>query len=599
MADAEKPNEEVVEEKPFEIEPNQPEVEVNTADENEQPNSGNETEEEPKEPNWIQKFWVKYKANKKVSIPLTVLAVLAVIFAIPVTRYAVAGLVIKKDVNLTVVDSKTNIAVSGVEVTLRGKSAKTDGEGKATIKSVKVGRGQLHASKKYYKDYSQNVTVPLTKPKAIQVKLEATGRQVPLLVVNKVTGQNVAGATVKAADTEVQTDQNGEATIVLPADKSKETGIVSAKGYNNQPLEITIDQQAVKQNTFALVPSGKIYFLSKQTGKIDVVKTDLDGGNRQVVLAGTGNEEDTNTVLLASRDWKYLALQSRRAGGKARLYLIDTSNDKLTEMDSGDATLTPVGWQDHIFAYKVVRENVPVWQSKNAALKTYNAETQQLVVIDETTAEGSGPDDYAADAIESVYIQKNNLVYVKRWSASYYSVYRLAGKRMGIYSAKLNGEGKQLLKDFEVGNNGYINAIASKPNEIYYGVYNGSTSYYEYNEGKLTEAKDINAETFNKFYPTYLLSPSGQSTFWYEPRDGKNTLFTGTSDGSGSKEIASLSEYITYGWFTDDYLLVSKNGSELYILPTTGVGAKGQILKISDYHKPAINFLGYGGGYGG
>jgi hypothetical protein len=28
-----------------------------------------------------------------------------------------------------------------------------------------------------------------------------------------------------------------------------------------------------------LTPAGKIYFLSKQTGKIDVVKTDLDGSN--------------------------------------------------------------------------------------------------------------------------------------------------------------------------------------------------------------------------------------------------------------------------------------------------------------------------------
>ena len=115
----------------------------------------------------------------------------------------------------------------------------------------------------------------------------------------------------------------------------------------------------------------------------------------------------------------------------------------------------------------------------------------------------------------------------------------------------------------------------------------------------MTESKEINDESFGKFYPTYLLSPNSLHTFWYEPRDGKNTLFTGTPNGEAGKEIASLSEYVPYGWYSDDYLLVSKNSSELYILPATGAGETGQVLKISDYHKPAVSFLGYGGGYGG
>ena len=74
-----------------------------------------------------------------------------------------------------------------------------------------------------------------------------------------------------------------------------------------------------------------------------------------------------------------------------------------------------------------------------------------------------------------------------------------------------------------------------------------------------------------------------------------NTLFIGDSSGGSGKQIATLSDYDTYGWYTDDYLLVSKNGSELYIMPVSG----GTPIKISDYNKPAQNFNGYGGGYGG
>jgi hypothetical protein len=45
--------------------------------------------------------------------------------------------------------------------------------------------------------------------------------------------------------------------------------------------------------------------------------------------------------------------------------------------------------------------------------------------------------------------------------------------------------------------------------------------------------------------------------------------------------------------------LVSKNSSELYIMPKSGINEKLQPLKVTDYHKPVQNFYGYGGGYGG
>ena len=92
-----------------------------------------------------------------------------------------------------------------------------------------------------------------------------------------------------------------------------------------------------------------------------------------------------------------------------------------------------------------------------------------------------------------------------------------------------------------------------------------------------------------------MQSPSGDQTFWSVPADGKNTLNVGDKDGNNANKIAALSDYNPYGWYTDDYLLVSKNGSELYIMPASG----GTPLLISNYYKPAQFFRGYGGGYGG
>jgi hypothetical protein len=122
-------------------------------------------------------------------------------------------------------------------------------------------------------------------------------------------------------------------------------------------------------------------------------------------------------------------------------------------------------------------------------------------------------------------------------------------------------------------------------------------NFYTYANGQV---KDDPTGTANSFYsadyPTYLESPSGDSTFWAEARDGKNTLFVGDPSGQDGKQIATLSDYFTYGWFSDNYLLVSKNSSELYIMPKAG---SKDPVKISDYHKPSATFYGYGGGYGG
>ncbi len=559
-----------------------------------------ESEEPETKGNVLQRFKAWYVGHKKKSIPLTVLLVLAVLFGLPWTRYALLGLVIQKDVAVIVTDSQTNVPVSGAQVSLRGLTTTTDGQGEAHLNKVKVGPGRLSITKKYYQDANQAVTVPLGSVRdPFKAKLVATGRQLALKITDKITGAVVAGATITAAGTEAKTDTNGAATLVVPADQPDVTATFKATGYNDFTTGLTTATTNVASNSFSLTPSGKLYFLSKQSGKIDVVKTDLDGLNREVILPGTGSEEDANTVLLASRDWKYLALLSRRDGTKPRLYLLETSNSQLTEIDSGDATFSPAGWSGHHFIYRVDRNNVPLWQSKTSALKSYNAEAKQLTTLDETNAEGTSDNDYVAEAFDTVYIFKDQLVYTKHWNAGYYSAYRLANKRMGIYTNKTTGEGKQTVKDFDVGNNGYINAVLAKPDELYLGVVNGSTSYYEYTNGHLSESKEVSEDSFNTFYPTFLISPGGNASFWYEPRDGKNTLFTGGPDGSSPRQLATLSEYTPYGWYTDKYLLVSKGGSELYIMPSGGDDATEHLLKVADYHKPATSFAGYGYGYGG
>jgi hypothetical protein len=428
----------------------------------------------------------------------------------------------------------------------------------------------------------------------------ALGRQVPVLVTNKVTGKGIAGADIKVLNTEAKTDKTGKATIVLPTDAATQKGTITLSGYNTLSITVQVTDQAVPANNFGLTPAGKLYFLSNLSGKIDVVKTNLDGSERQTVLAATGKEDKYNTALLASRDWKYLALLSNRDGGThPKIFLIDTSSDKVTTMDEGSADFSLVGWSEDTFVYQVNR-NLQSWQPKGQALKSYNATSGKLTLLDETAGEGTSSSDYANSNFNNVYILENEVVYVKNWYGSLYPN-KLDGKSVDMVSIKPDGTNKKTIKSFAVPAgtqyNYYVGMVLYQPYGVYVQVPTGSSStYYVYTDGNLTQKNDITDTIYNQVYPTFLISPSDKQTNWSDERDGKNVLFTGDDKAQGPKQIASLSEYTPYGWFSDTYVLVSKNASELYIMPADGSTPP---FKITDYYKPALTFRGYGGGYGG
>jgi hypothetical protein len=548
--------------------------------------------------NWSASWWAN--PRKRWGTVAGVVVLLGVVFGVPFTRYNVLGLALRAPVTVQVVDSKTGKPVSGAKVELGGKMAETDATGKAKL-SVHTGSKTLAVSKKYYRGGSQGQLVALSG-NIFTAKLVATGRQVEVKLVNKVSGKPVSGVTIAAGGAKAKSDKKGLATLVLSSGIATQNATLSLGGYNNAKVVIAAEGNLAK-NTFNLVPAGKLYFLSNLSGKLDVVKTDLDGSNRQVVLAGTGSEDKGSTSLLASRDWKYLALLSRRSGEHASVYLIDTANgDKLTTIDEGDANFSLSGWNGNHFVYRVNRNSVKQWEPRKQALKSFDATTGHTLLLDQTQGSGSAENNYAQQSFGDVYLIGDKVVYTKNWNGYAFNV--PDGRPAELHSIGVDGSGHKVVKSFQLTDYmvGYTYASVSlqtRP-EGYDGFriifYNGNPEYYRYEDGKVTGATDLKDSNFyENQYNTYLLSPSGNSTFWGEDRDGKNTLFVGDNEGENEKTVASLSEYNIYGWYSDDYLLVSKKGSELYILPTAG----GTPFKITDYYKPSISYYGYGGGYGG
>jgi hypothetical protein len=545
-----------------------------------------------------------YTHHKKLTIPLSILLLLLILSGLPFTRYALAGTIYKKDFAVHVIDSTTNTAVSGAMVSAGGISVETDASGNARL-HLKVGPKQLAVNKKYYQAKSAKVTVPIIKKGSQTISLQATGRQVKLSITNLVDKTPLENVNIKSAGATAKTDKTGQAIIVVPAGVTEQKATLSLNGYNDSEVNLKVSGDKIQNNELTLTPAGKVYFLSKLSGKIDVVKTNLDGTERQTVLAGTGKEDNHNTVLLASRDWKYLALLSKRAGGTPALYQINTSDDSLSTMYDGTADISLKGWVDDNFVYKLSKDNLQLWKPGQEILNSFSAQTKKNTILDQTTASGSNDDNYIRELISDVYAYDNQVYYIKNWEAGLDKAGDPAfiSKQATLNAIKPDGSSKRALKSFGLAagsDSTYIvlSSFLESPGVIKLKFYDGNDDvFYIYADGQVK--KDPSETTQNFFeteYPTYLESPSGSQTFWSESRDGKSTLFIGDEEGKNGKQIASLSDYNTYGWYTDNYLLASKDSSELYIMPKTG--SKNPI-KISDYHKPSDTFYGYGGGYGG
>jgi hypothetical protein len=559
---------------------------------------------------FVKWFWHWLLTHKKIAIPGFVVVVLGVLAAVPFTRYALAGLVLRQQFTVTVVDVQTNQPVSSATVELAGKKALTDGRGNARL-HVPVGQADVAVSKKYFKNLSQSVLVPIGSQKAaLQIRLQATGRQVPVAVVNKITKKAVAGATILALDTEAKTDKQGKATVVIPADKQTVTVTIKASGYNDSLQTLQVTTQAVAANDFAIIPEGKVHFLSNKSGKIDVIASNLDGSEREVVLAGTGREVRDDTALLASRDWKYLALYARRDSEKPKLYLIETATGKLTTMDEGAADFTLIGWKDHSFVYTVTRTQLKDWEPKRQAIKSYNAPTQKITTLDETKAEG-GEVRAVYERIGQAYVVDNEIVYPKYWhtyTTQYYLPYpNVDDKQITLNTVQADGKAKKVIKGYATrtsqGNQANVVLRLRGADGLYvlYDTYEADSVVEEYTSGQLhTAAAMKRGDFYNSSYTTYLISPSGDMTAWSDSRDGKSALFVGNKQGDDGKQLVALpAEYYVYGWYGDSYMLVSKNGNELYILSGSEAKDEQALLKVSDYYRSGGDYRGYGGGYGG
>ena len=529
----------------------------------------------------ISRFKAWFLSRKKWTIPASVLILVMIVSAIPLTRYKIAAIALKNDFSLQVVDDATARPVSDALVVAGNVQAITNGSGEATLKNLPVGQKTLTITKKHYRGTNYSYLVPImdqkTKPR---VSLTATGRQVSVKVHNFVNQKPLSGVSIKADDAEATTDEDGNALLVLPAQAKEQEAQLSLKGFNQSTVTLSVtEEDNNERNVFKLVPAGKVYFMSKRTGKLDLMKSNLDGSEATVVLAGTGHEQEYKTSLSPSPDWKYVALVTRRSPNDAtpQLYMINTEDDKLTNVDNGNSEFYLYGWSSGNLIYEVTRNDVPIWQQGKNKLKSYDAANSRLTMLDQSA--GSDETLNAGESYIGVGITGDTVVFAKSWYGHYYAS-DLSGKQHSLHTISASGANHKTVSTYDAVKYS-IHLRQPGPSQYYLSQTseNEPRVYYEFSPGGQPKTINIDEDKFYDSMPTYIFSAAGKKVAWSEPRDGKEAIIVSDSRGQNSTVVANLEDHSIFSWFGDSYLVLSKKSNELYVMDAAG----GDPVRITSY----------------
>lgn len=280
-------------------------------------------------------FW-RHKWIRRVLL-LLLFAGVAAAAALPQSRYWILNTAgVRSSSSVTVVDSTTQLPLKGVSVSIGGKKIVTDSDGAAKFSELKLGPTKLVINQAGFEEVNRAIVVGWGSNPLGSFPLKATGIQYVIEVKDYLSDKPVEG--VEATDGQVTaiSGKDGKITLTMDSTVIIQDGVTLTKdGYRAE--KITLNQDPKKPVRAALVLARKAVFVTKQSGKYDVYKSDIDGKNREVLLPGTGSE-NSNITLAVSPDGSRAALVSTRDNKRdssgfllSSIVLINTDNgEKLT-----------------------------------------------------------------------------------------------------------------------------------------------------------------------------------------------------------------------------------------------------------------------------
>jgi hypothetical protein len=299
---------------------------------------------------WWDNPWSRYG-----TIVVGVLLALLITFVRPVHDLVLNTFGVRSSVTASVLDSTSNLPLQNALISVDGVSAKTNADGVATVKGVKLGAHDVQISKLAFATTTKKAYFGMRIVDLGDVTLKATGSQLTYNFTDYLSGKPVADVAIASGEATAKSDKKGKAIITIPPSDAKTTKITLTKDdYRTETLETPND--AAAPTSQKLVPSARAIFISKESGKYDVYKMYVDGKDRQVLLPGTGLETQSIVAMPSPKGDKVVVASTRDDKRNNQGYLLTALN--IVDTETGDSVnidyaeqVTLLGWRDNTIVY--------------------------------------------------------------------------------------------------------------------------------------------------------------------------------------------------------------------------------------------------------
>src|SRR5690606_17891302 len=137
------------------------------------------------------------------------------------------------------------------------------------------------------------------------------------------SGKPINAAEITSGESSAFVDKNGKVILTLDNPQSDTIeATIRAKEYRSEKLNFAASTKSDFE--IRMVPAQPVVYVSKQTGKYNVYKTDVDGKNKQLLLAGTGTERQGITVAASTDGTMAAVVSSRGTKRDENRYLLDS-----------------------------------------------------------------------------------------------------------------------------------------------------------------------------------------------------------------------------------------------------------------------------------
>lgn len=468
---------------------------------------------------------------------MVLLAVVSAVSVIPTARYAVLNTAgVRSSASVVVLDDTTQLPLKNVTVSIGSKSVQTNREGVAAFSDLRLGPASLKIQRIAFASHKQNVTIGWGSNPLGSFDLQATGIQYTIDITDYVTGKPVDGAEAASDEVNALSDKKGKITLTVEdTDITQLTAVINARGYRSE--KVTLDANTAVASKVVLVPAQKDVFVSNQSGKYDVYAIDLDGKNRKLLLAGTGNENSANSLVVNPKGDKAVLVSNRDNMRDddgfllQALTIIDLNKGTSVTVDHAQQ-IQLVDWVGDRLIYRLTLAGASASNDQRNRLVSYNFDENSRIQL------------ATANQFNTI-ISAQGLVYYAASSTDEQAT-------LGLFRVKPDGSGKKRLSQDEIWTGlrtSYFTLNLQTPD--------GWQSYDLKTEQMAAQGAPANITTH-----TFVDNEKGES-LWSEQRDGQGTLLLHDMDKNSDKVIKSQ-DGITYPyrWLSDEIVIyrVSTNG---------------------------------------